>query len=729
MTRRGVQNGPEEDGAASEVVVAPELVDGVAAELVEAYVRCGGVVPDGGKPASQLMLEAGDRSFGVDLNVLLRRISAFMQREDIGDEDREQGRMALEAELKEHVRQRLATLRAGQLPSDGGPNPVVEALRRLYRREKESKEAWEVVWDAVVDYYRGLTGRTLMAVPTVAVVVGAAWWFSAELHGCHSQWRADVASGREMGARVRGTAPLGFGMTLDGATVRFPCIPTHVALKKKIDVPNGSTPQVLDLWLPGPIEEDWDHDSLEEDFFGVDFDGVDPRSIDIAESGWGITVSFSEHQAGIAESVGGKLVEVRGYGPAYVLPTATFMPDVHGIADRAFTIGQIAEDGLPVQYYLINLNSLDANENPLVCDGEVKIDDAEPEMLTATLMRELPERTLEDFLPEGMESLTMLPAYQEAFEEFGLGKWYEGIYPALVSFLDLAVRNASRKAVDHEEIKVLVDYFVEHEFEQDLLRTLTYLERNANGDTFAAVVKNIKSSEMPALNQTEERLLSKMHASGLSASTGAPGGNVMLTSQFLTKETIYHELIHAIVQGSPSKKGLWWRLMCWAGKRESFDAGQDRILTEGMTEFLTHVGRGLITDAHTVHPCAPCRSGYYGRVTLVQQLIQNGHLNDLLKFYMLEPEAKLTGTQKSILDVMGVPHPSTAFSEHMYSVLFRDLGLNSRSSTEEVTAVVPLFYVFVAFDKRALGELGYMEEHNLEADLVQVSMLLAEDEE
>lgn len=496
----------------------------------------------------------------------------------------------------------------------------------------------------------------------------------------------------ELGARELGVKPL-VGQSLEGATIRFFCLP------KSYYDPN--TESIDDRWTPGRIGDEYTDADLQGTYFGVVFDGHLPRDISIASAGWGNTVQFTAEQVegGMPEALQAMDVEVRGNGSWFVLPTGAFVKDPDRIANRMFTTGAHAKDGGLMNYYLY-----DTTKGELACKStfdstQLTAEDEVGHMVTATLLTELPERNLLEFTNN--ETPTVAVNYVESFKEFGLDEWYQVYFPSLVTYTDLAIRDGSKRGISADELQIVADYVSKHQFEQDLLRTLEHLKKRLRSDTFELVLDGIRKVEAaPVINLTETVELIRNAAAGLQIPLSSEGG-ILLRNHQVGPGVITHELFHQLLQGNPYKREAG--LFAGCGSEDvSFDDG-DELFYEGMTAYFELIGRGEEEKLKT--PDLSGIHGYYGRLAVVRFLMESQNINELMEFYTLNPSLKLNDAQKALLTEIGMPFPASPTTEQIYVILFRQLQLDAMSSTSEKERAKEVFLTLNEF-RLSEGEDG-----------------------
>ena len=167
------------------------------------------------------------------------------------------------------------------------------------------------------------------------------------------------------------TPSLRAGGDLEGAMVRFPCVPTEVAGQDKMQLePSIGLKQVYDT-------------STLATLYGVNFEPGEDPAISAAEADYGTTVLFTRDQVAdeLPTRLGAIPVSDAG-GTRYYLPTAAFVPDPEGETNGMFVTGLRDVDGNLLRYYPVS------TAHSLACDGETE--SKAPKMVDGTLTTDKP---------------------------------------------------------------------------------------------------------------------------------------------------------------------------------------------------------------------------------------------------------------------------------------------------------------------------------------------------
>lgn len=493
--------------------------------------------------------------------------------------------------------------------------------------------------------------RALKLGGAAALLYGAASIFEPEIRAAIDQIRMDSISATIAAARNDIMEPQNEGPILDGATLRFPC-------KKEAD----------GTWRPIEVQQYWPTDTLKGPYFGVNFQLGQPMEADIARAGWGVTVQLTAEQVtnGLPGTLYAKPVSVPGIGASYILPTGAFVPDLN-LVQTVFTTGAFAKDGKPMTYFLLTSKGEQACTEADAPDKDTKEDKAGLRMVQAELMREMPKVTLEDIIGEDSD-LEIDDFYREEFDTFGLGTWYESVYPGLVASIALAVEHGSVNGVETKDLISFVSYFTERIFEERMVKGLAELRKNVDERRFGYILENINASKAPQINLTEVMQLLIMGADGANSSLGR--GSAVIMNGGADKDrnhhVLTHELTHAFFQSNGTKQHEF------LGKDYYFTSA-DSLLIEAMTERLSRVQGTEAPDSG---------GGSYGeRVRLIEALMADGYWNELVDFYSLRPSMILTENQVRQLRESGLSITANPVTRHMYALILDALGISKESET------------------------------------------------
>ena len=266
-------------------------------------------------------------------------------------------------------------------------NAETEDSRRTDRNDRDIArliDEWKQDLRAAV---RGvaITGNALarvgVAVAAIAALVLGARYATGDYFAKRAAVKADdetIASFALEGTTGRRTVEVDShdGTDLEGASVRFPCVPHKVS--------SGPDGDKYELEPALGLDQSQGTSELVS-LYGVDFEeGVDP-AVSIAQAGYGTTVLFTpgQRRAELPEKLGAVSVYMGGssdgsIGTSYYLPTAAFIPDSSGV----FVTGARDSNGDLIVYYPVGAGG------DLACDGETE--KKSPYMVDATLSTDEP---------------------------------------------------------------------------------------------------------------------------------------------------------------------------------------------------------------------------------------------------------------------------------------------------------------------------------------------------
>ena len=566
------------------------------------------------------------------------------------------------AYLERHLRH-PTSVETGPFVAAAGEKDRRRVRRDLARDQREHEE--EEALRANVRHYGPRVLGVLAALGTAYGVTTTYW--PDVVRYMNSEAAQDVLAAELAGRNLSTHAAN--GQTLDGATIRFFCRPKSIY--------TAETESIVDQWVPREVSDEYDDSNLEGPYFEVNFEAGKEPEISIAEAGWGTTVQLTKEQAdsGLGKVLRRQEVEVEGNGTWTVFPTMAFVRDADFIAGYVATTGAMAQDGGLLTYYLY-----DTTKGELACKMNTDLTNLSPEELvghmeTATLLTELPVHYLLEYTNN--ERPTVAENYIASFEEYGLDGWYQVYFPSLVDYIDVAIQDGSKRGISRAEQQLLADYVKDHVFEADLLRTLSFLKSKLRSDVFARLITDMKNvNSAPVINLTETAKLIHDAAAGEESPISAEGG-VLLRTGMIGYDVITHELFHQLLQGNPHKNRTFFS-GC-VSEEVNFDDG-DELFFEGFNAYLEMIGRGKTAEIEAEDFSA---HGYHGRLALISYLVRNADMNEIVNFYTLHPNLKMTDAQKALLTEIGVPFPASSSTEQMYVILFRQLGLDAMSSESE----------------------------------------------